>query len=101
MNELRAIDRKVRKILTKGRFRHPKSNTHRLYLSRKEGGRGLIGASDCHRQECTALATYLQTSDDALAKIVFENEKPKKYGLLTYLEKPRGGTATKIGRAHV
>jgi len=56
--ELRAIDTKTRKVLTKHGFHHPKSNVHRLYLSRKCGGRGLIGAIDCHTQECSALANY-------------------------------------------
>ena len=80
--ELRAIDRKVRKCLTKGRFHHPKSNTHRLYLSRKEGGRGLIGATDCHRQECTKLAKYLTTSEDKFSKIICATDRLKKHGIL-------------------
>ena len=99
--ELKAIDRKVRKILTKGKYHHPKSNIHRLYLSRKEGGRGLIGAFDCHRQECTALATYLYESEDEFAKIVLEIEKPKKYGILSYLDnKPRAGNTKVIDQEH-
>ena len=64
--ELRNMDRKVQKALTKGRFHHPKSNTHRLHLVQKEGGRGLIGVEDCHRQECTKLAEYLITGTDDL-----------------------------------
>ena len=55
--KLSAVDRKVRKQLTKGKFHHPKYNTHRLYLSHKEGGRGLINATD---KECTGLVFYLK-----------------------------------------
>jgi hypothetical protein len=98
--ELRVIDRKVRKILTKGKFHHPKSNTHRLYLSRGEGGRGLIGATDCHRQECTALATYLADTADPLAKIVVKNETPKKLGIMSFLYAGRGGTTKTINTGH-
>ena len=82
--EVRAIDRKVRKILTKGRFHHPKSNTHRLYLSREEGVRGLIGVIDCHRQECSNLAKYLNNSTDQLSRIICTNEKPKTHGILSF-----------------
>ena len=99
-DELRAIDRKVRKILTKGRFHHPKSNTHRLYLSRKEGGRGLIGAADCHRQECTKLAEYLSRSKDPFSKIICQVERTKKHGILSYLNTMKEGSTEDIDREH-
>ena len=40
--ELEAIDRVTRKMLTIYRCHHPKALTERLYLERKMGGRGLI-----------------------------------------------------------
>ena len=46
-NELQAIDRKTRKLFTIYGALHPKSNVDRLYIPRKEGGRGLISAEDC------------------------------------------------------
>ena len=46
--KLRVFDRKFRKVLTKGKFHHPKLNIHRLYISHQRGGRGLTGAIDCH-----------------------------------------------------
>ena len=98
--ELRTIDRQVRKILTKGRFHHPKSNTHRLYLSRKEGGRGLIGVTDCHRQECTKLAVYLSTSTDLHSQIICQVEKPMKHGILSFLEPTKEGRAEVIDKEH-
>ena len=98
--ELRNMDRKVRKALTKGRFHHPKSNTHRLHLARKEGGRGLIGVEDCHRQECTKLAEYLITGTDDLSKIICEAERPKKHGILSFLEPPKKGQTTEIDKEH-
>jgi len=71
--EMRAIDRKVGKVLTKGKFYHSKSNVHRLYISRQRGeggGRGLIGAIDYHQQECTALTQYLADSKDLLCLVI-------------------------------
>ena len=46
-NELQAIDRKTRKLFTMYGVLHPKSDVERLYIPRKEGGRGLISIEDC------------------------------------------------------
>ena len=100
--ELRAIDCKTRKIMYKHKFHHPKSNLHRLYLSRKRGGRGLIGAMDCHRQECTKLAEYIKdVTWDPLVEIVRDEEKGKAYGIMSYLDRKRGGTTEQIDKEHL
>ena len=41
--KLGEIDRRMRKLLTMDNGFHPKSNVDRLYLSRSEGSRELIG----------------------------------------------------------
>ena len=46
-SELQAIDRKTRKLFTICGTLHPKSDVDRLYIPRKEGGRGLISIEDC------------------------------------------------------
>ena len=46
-SELQAIDRKSRKLFTIYGAFHPKSDVDRLYIPRKEGGRGLISIEDC------------------------------------------------------
>ena len=46
-SELQAIDRKTRKLFTMYGALHPKSDVDRLYIPRKEGGRGLISIEDC------------------------------------------------------
>ena len=46
-NKLQAIDRKTRKLFTIYGALHPKSDVDTLYISRKEGGRGLISIEDC------------------------------------------------------
>ena len=44
---LESIDRKTRKLFTIYGALHPKSDVDRLYIPRKEGGRGLISIKDC------------------------------------------------------
>ena len=46
-SELQAIDRKTRKLFTRYGALHRKSDVDRLYIPRKEGGRGLISIEDC------------------------------------------------------
>ena len=46
-SELQAIDRKNRKLFTTYGALHHKSDVDRLYIPRKEGGRGLIFIEDC------------------------------------------------------
>ena len=41
-DELKELDRKTRKLLTIHKGLHPKTDVDRLYVSRKEGGRGLM-----------------------------------------------------------
>ena len=50
-SELQAIDRKKRKLLIIYGELHTKSVVARLYILRKEGGRGLISIVDCVRNE--------------------------------------------------
>ena len=40
--ELQKLDRKTRKLLTTHGQHHPKANADRLYVPRKQGGRGLM-----------------------------------------------------------
>ena len=42
MEEIKKIDRKTRKMLTMYKVHHPKADINRLYVKRKEGGRGLV-----------------------------------------------------------
>ena len=44
--QIEEIDRRTRKLLTMHNGFYPKSNVDRLYLSRSEGGRGLIRVQD-------------------------------------------------------
>ena len=50
MEEMASMDRRTRKILETNSSLHTRSNAARLYLPRKEGGRGLIGIEECVRK---------------------------------------------------
>ena len=58
-SELNSIDRKTRKILTMYRAMHPKSDVDRLYMTRKEGGRGLCSVEYAVRGEENSLGYYV------------------------------------------
>ena len=86
--ELLQLDRKMRKVLTKAGFHHPKSNTHRLYMSRADGGRGIKSLWDTYKEECSKLATYLRMNSrgDPLTSWISEMEgkKPKNTSILRF-----------------
>ena len=101
-NELRSIDCKTRKILYKYKFHHPKSDTHHIYLSRKQGGRGLIGTMEFFRQECSKFAKYMyESTGDPLVRIVREAEMKKTNGIMAYREgHEKSGTTKEIDESH-
>ena len=70
--ELRAMDVKTRKYLTMFGAYHMKSSVARLYMKRKDGGRGLISVRDCIREEELGLSGYVRASDEWMLKVVAE-----------------------------
>ena len=64
--EVQHLDRKTRKLLTMHRGLHPKSNVDRLYIPRKEGGRGLLNVEDVINLAVIGLARYVCNSDERL-----------------------------------
>ena len=65
-SELQAIDRKTRKLFTIYGALHPKSDVDRLYIPRKEGGRGLISIKDCCELAIRGLEVYVHESEERL-----------------------------------
>ena len=64
MEEMTSMDRRTRKILAMNGCLHTRSNVARLYLPRKEGGRGLIGIEETVRKERKSLYGYLRESTE-------------------------------------
>ena len=72
-DELKAMDVRTRKLLTMCGVFHMKSNVDRLYMKRKEGGRGLMSVMECVKGEEIALKEYVVASDEWMLKVVGEN----------------------------
>ena len=64
MEEMTSMDRRTRKILAMNGCLHTRSNVARLYLPRKEGGRGLIGIEESVTKERKSLYGYLRESTE-------------------------------------
>ena len=78
--ELRIMNRKTRKIMTMNRMHHPLSDTDRLYILRKEGGRGLLSIVECVENEERNLSLYLEKSNERLLKLVRNEGILRKFG---------------------
>ena len=65
-SELQAIDWKTRKFFTIYRALYAKSDVDRLYIPRKEGGRGLISIEDCVELAIRGLEVYVHRSEERL-----------------------------------
>ena len=59
-SELDEIDRKTRKVMPFNKELHPRRDVDRLYVSRMEGGRGLIGCKMCVKAEKNSLGWYVK-----------------------------------------
>ena len=60
------IYRRTRKLLTMHNRFHPKSNVNRLYLSRSEGSRGLIGIQDTVETAILGFKNYVRNRKERL-----------------------------------
>ena len=65
-NELPEMDRKTRKFMTMNKELHPRSDIARLYVSRKNGGRGLIGCEYSVKSEENGLGWYIKNNVEPL-----------------------------------
>ena len=72
VKELRAMDVKTRKLLTMFGAFHKRSSVDRLYMKRKDGGRGLISFLDCVNAEERSLFEYVKGSEEELLMVVAE-----------------------------
>ena len=68
--ELKEIDIRTRKLMTMNKALNPKSDVSRLYVRRKEGGRGLIGIENCVKTEENSLAWYVKNSTEEMLEMV-------------------------------
>ena len=67
---MQAIDRKTRKLFTIFGELHPKSDVDRLYIPRKDGGRGLIAIEDCVELAVRSLEVHVHGIEERLLQAV-------------------------------
>ena len=72
-NELQEMDRKTRKFMTMNKELHPRSDVARLYVSRKNGGRGLIGCENSVKSRKNGLGWYAKNNIEPLLVSVRTN----------------------------
>ena len=65
---------------------HPKSDVDRLYVKRKEGGRGLISVEQCIREEENTVGFYVANSEKNLTRGVSVAETINKRETITSVE---------------
>ena len=71
------MDVKTRKTLSMAGAFHTRGSSSRLYIKRKEGGRGLISVEDCVKIEKGNLKSYVSESEECLLKEVASMELVK------------------------
>ena len=80
VDKLKELDRQTRKLLIMYKGLRPKSDVDRLYVSRKEGGRGLMSCESTIRTEENNFGWYLNNSNENLL------EEVKYVGILKFKE---------------
>ena len=68
--ELQKLDRKTRKLLTTHGQHHPKADVDRLYVPRKQVGRGLMQLEAAHAVEITKMMEYVDRKEEPLIQVV-------------------------------
>ena len=69
ITDLETVDRETRKVLQTYHAMHIQSDVTRLYLSRKDGGRGLINIVD-HFKNSINFSSYLLSTDELYLNLV-------------------------------
>ena len=70
ITELETVDRETRKVLQSHHALHIQSDITRLYLPRKEGGRGLINLTEHFKNYTINFSSYLLSSNELYLNLV-------------------------------
>ena len=62
-DELKQMDKRTRKLITMHKALHPRDGVDRLYVSRKEGGRGLASIEDSIDTSIQRLKDYMENTN--------------------------------------
>ena len=64
--ELKQMDQRTKKLMTTQKALHPRDDVHRLYVSRKQGGRGLASIEDTVDASIQRLEDYIEKHERGL-----------------------------------
>ena len=81
ISELKKIDTKKRKLLNMHKMLHPKADVERLYLPRRDAGRGLIEVETAFKTATIGLDHYLKHKGDP--KQLLEHDRSKATNSIT------------------
>ena len=84
-SELKDLDRKSRKNDNVRRVT-PEEQRNKLYVKRKEWGRGLINVEQCIKEEWKSLRSYVANSEENLIREVLTAETINKRETITSVE---------------
>jgi hypothetical protein len=79
---MQKLDRKTRKMPTIHGQHLPRADIDRLYVPRKEGGRGLMQVEGAYIAETVNLVEYVESKEDPLIKIVRTHQHNTNSALL-------------------
>ena len=85
--EIQELDRRTRKLMTMHKVLHPKSNVDRLYISRNEGGRGLLSVEDTIETSKIGLERYVQESKERLLSAAKRSDMEVKETVKEYKDR--------------
>ena len=67
------MDQRTRKLMTMHKALHPRDNVDRLYVPRKEGGRGLTSIKDSIDTSIQQLIDYIEKHERGLIMAIRNN----------------------------
>ena len=87
--ELKQMDQKIRKIMTRHKALHPRDDIDRLYILRKEGGRGLASTEDSVDTSIQRLQDYVEKHEGGLITPTRNNADNMKTTRMTITRKQK------------
>ena len=84
ITELEELDRNTRNLLKTNKIMHKQSSVERLYLPRKEGGRGLLNITKLYKRCIINTFHYISNSPEVLLKAVLTWSSGRKQKALQH-----------------
>ena len=83
------MDQRTRKLMTMHKLLHPRDDVDRLYVSRKEGGRGLASTEDSVDASIQRFEDYIENRGERLIKASRNNTDNTKTNGTTITRKQK------------